>query len=265
MRIYCVNLADAVERRKKIVEQCSRYGLAVEMVEARNGRLMSDEDFRALVFNPGRNMLPKGDAACALTHLAIYETILNEGQDVAMIMEDDAVFESDPRPFIEAAGTADPERPDVFLMTDCKEYVASRKRILSGVTFHPALSGNNAHAYVITRKAAANMLRGNRPLKVTIDNWKYHILRGLIQVWVTKETFAVQAYAETPSVLATKRDAIRLTPEWKRYIKSARSLIPWSRRLRYYLWKAFVRPFETVIKEHGTLEPAPRQEQDART
>ncbi len=245
MRIFCINMVEAVERRRHIQSQAKLCNLDIEIIEAVNGSAMTEEERREAVFKPAQNPLTPGEIGCALSHRKVYEKILEENLDIAMILEDDVIFDRDIHRFMNAAAMADPCDPEIFLVTDVKTYIKSRKRVLSGLAFHPALNGNGAYTYIITRQAAANLLGYLHPVRTVVDDWKLFMLLGLVRIWVCDERFMRHNHA-VPSHLCEARSAVFRSPERKAYMRSLRGDIPWKNKLAYYGWKYFVRPFERI-------------------
>lgn len=249
MRTYCINLPAAADRRQNMIEQGRRFNLDLEIVEAVNGKQLSESELQASIYDPERNQLTKGEIGCALSHLKVYEKILASGADFAFVTEDDAIFAEDPAPFLAAAATANPAEPLVFLDTGNKSYIESRGRRFGSLVFYPAFDANLAHAYVITRAGAQKLYDDLRPVRIVADYWKHFILCGLIKVWVCKEIFAAQEEPAVSTQMMEERNAIRRTKARKLYTKRIRAMAPFGNRLRFWLWKYFVKPFEKVVEK----------------
>lgn len=247
MHIYCINLADARDRREQTTSECGKYGLEVEFIEAVNGKALADDTLRELVFEPAREALTRGEIGCALSHLKVYEKLVQDGFDKALILEDDVIMASDPRPFIEATESASAERPDLFLITPFKKYLADRGIRIGGVDFYPMVTANCAHAYVITRKAAQNLLGALRPIHTAADDWKHFIQCGLINVRICEEIYIRQNRERFPSLLAEERLQSRATVQRKKYMRRVHAMVPLKNKLKYLLWKVFVKPFEKIM------------------
>lgn len=258
MHIYCINMADARDRREHTISECGKYGLEVEFIEAVNGKALADDELRELVFEPAREVLTRGEIGCALSHLKAYEKLVRDGFDKALILEDDVVMVSDPRPFIEAAENASAERPDVFLVTSFKIYLAGRGMRLGDIDFYPAIAANCAHAYVITRQAAQNLLAALRPVRILADYWKYFVLCGLINVWVCKDDPIQQHGEDFPSLLENERLSSQPTARRKKYMKRVRAMAPLKNKTTHLLWKIFVKPFVKIAYEDIPPIFAPR-------
>jgi len=95
--VFVINLERDRERRRHMTELLGRLGLAAEFVTAVDGRALSDADrssydrTRALRVY-GVEMMDT-EIACFLSHRRLYERILRDGIEAALIMEDDVRVE----------------------------------------------------------------------------------------------------------------------------------------------------------------------------
>lgn len=95
--IFVINLERDVERRRHMTEVLGGLGLAAEFVTAVNGRQLAESDRAA--FDRARSQRIYGvdmmdtEIACYLSHYRLYERIVRERIDAALIMEDDVHVE----------------------------------------------------------------------------------------------------------------------------------------------------------------------------
>lgn len=105
MRIFVISLKDKEDRRKQIASSLGKFNLSYEIVDAINGREL-DREHDPRVFNGDsfvirHNFLSKttclgrlsdGELGCAMSHLMVYEKIVTENLEHAIILEDDMVL-----------------------------------------------------------------------------------------------------------------------------------------------------------------------------
>ncbi len=248
MRIYCLSLEECHERRRNILEECGKYGLEVEFINAVDGKKLSEQTMLDLVFDPQHTMLTAGEIGCALSHIKAYEKLLADECSMAFILEDDAVFKLNPRPFLEAAALADPQQPDVFLISENKKYLAHKGRQLGGIMFYPIFHAQTAHAYIITRAAACNLALFLKPVRFVANCWKYFARCGVVNVWTCNEVFVAQERNRFASTLSPDREPILHSPKRKRFLRRINSMMPLSNRIKYVLWRLFIKPFIKISK-----------------
>ncbi len=95
--VFVLSLEDAIERRKRLVDDLRKNDIAHELCWAVDGRsgLPTDTEARVdraqALHTMGR---PMSDAefGCALSHQDIYREIIKRGIDHAVILEDDAII-----------------------------------------------------------------------------------------------------------------------------------------------------------------------------
>src|SRR5262245_35182096 len=99
MKIFCINLERATERRRFMEEQFSNFNLDVEFIKAVDGRELSDEDFRHVTDENAVRASPywltPGAIGCALSHRLVYEKMMKAGIAHAMVLEDDVILKKD--------------------------------------------------------------------------------------------------------------------------------------------------------------------------
>lgn len=150
--------------------------------------------------------LKGGELGVTLSHKAIYQKMLDEDIDLALIFEDDATLESDfktvldalvngPRDFdlIRFLGSAKVARLQQF----------SKRTVIGDYTLNALrTSPGGAFAYLITKDGAAKMLRLLQRFYLPIDtlmghNWKNKLDAYIIQPGLAEQDTAQEQYIGT--------------------------------------------------------------------
>lgn len=105
MKIFVINLERSIERRQRVEKSLQALNLDYEIFPAVDGGKLTDEDWAQvktedemiLELVGGRKVkvmdkLSNGEIGCALSHLRVYQRILDLGLDKACIIEDDTSF-----------------------------------------------------------------------------------------------------------------------------------------------------------------------------
>lgn len=183
MKTYIVNLARSTDRKEYMERQLEKFTfLSPEFVEAVDGRLM-DDDERDKKFNGerfskryARNVRP-GEIGCTLSHQRCYEKLIKEGENCALILEDDAILEGiDAELFKQIEYTISVEEPRILLLSGWFWYYRVRSffRHYKLANIYDAFL---THAYVINH-AAALLLKEERPY-IAADDWRYVRHKGV--------------------------------------------------------------------------------------
>lgn len=130
--------------------------------------------------------LTAGQIGCALSHMSAYERMIALDLPHALIVEDDVVLPPQIHQIV--AGIEAALRPgDVVLLFNWAETVGPFSSVDTVTIGEYRLclpmdmsSLGTAAAYVITRSAAEGILRANRPVAVTSDNWAYFFERDAL-------------------------------------------------------------------------------------
>ena len=180
--IFVVNLRKNAGRMESIKRQLDALGVEYRRFEAVYGKVLSDGE-RKKLFAWFRSRLAvgvkltDGELGCALSHLGIYENIVSDGLDMAVVLEDDVLLEDN---FVGSVKTAanfvNVEQPQVVLFSDYGQAsVGICKRGIWEIS-----NGSCTDGYLITRRAAELILKINKPVVVQADGWtRWHRRYGL--------------------------------------------------------------------------------------
>ena len=108
LKFFVINLKRSTERRKLMCEHLDKYGVDYEIFEATDGRALTAEEEQKvgtsdqviLEMAGGRKFMVKdkmspAEIGCALSHLRLYQHILDQGLEQVVILEDDEVLNDD--------------------------------------------------------------------------------------------------------------------------------------------------------------------------
>ncbi|MDR1536101.1 MAG: glycosyltransferase family 25 protein [Planctomycetota bacterium] len=251
MRIFVINLPQSRERRENILGEFARFDLEPEIFPAVDGRELSPDRLRELIYRPEVNPLTPGEIGCALSHRTIYEKMRDENIPFAFILEDDSVLRLDPRPLLAGIAARPPDRPESFLLTHRNNlYVKSRPAgEIAGEKMYRILNCYGANGYVISRAAAKNLLAFQTPVRLAPDVWKLFQLHGLCAVAASEREYV--GLGESLAGESGIEGRLENLPRMGRYLRTIRREAPLSRRLAYCLEKILIRPFQTLERTKG--------------
>lgn len=214
MRTFVISLADASQRRQHMESQLSNLGIGFEFRQAVNGANLSDHEIKQ-VYNVDEakqtswGKLNKGEIGCALSHIGLWKKIVDENISSALIFEDDAVISPDLNSVL--AGVEQMLKPNdvVNLGATSTPNFYFFQRHLPGD--HRLVYVNqafyNAHAYIITKGAAARLSKKALPLAAPIDFWYSDIgFRGVTPIRAIVPALAEQAsLSDLPSQIGGRQ------------------------------------------------------------
>lgn len=188
MHAYVINLARSPERRTHITAELGKSGIDYELVEGIDGRDLDLHDPQTIdpsVLNS--SSFRAGVAGCALSHLRVYQKILADGLDQALVLEDDISVPADLGSLTDAL-TEHLIGAEVVLLnfdsTDtCKvslegsvDLPFSRMLVLPIDVSQPKSSA----AYIITREACKRMNDSVLPVQASPDDWRHFYHEGVL-------------------------------------------------------------------------------------
>lgn len=190
MRVFVISLERARQRREHVANQLGRLGMRFEFFDAVDGASLSEDGVRSVYSDERARQtfwgpLNRGEIGCALSHIAIWKTIVAEQVAHALVLEDDALLDT-ATPEILAALPRLMNPNDVVVLVNTNENTfffrqaalpAGRRLVYVNQPFFTATG------YVITPGAAARLIAHALPLRVPIDFWYHDIgFKGVIPI-----------------------------------------------------------------------------------
>ena len=98
--IFIINLKKDNARKEHMKDLCQRFNLEAEFIEAVNGKELSQEEIDSIyskdeaICEIGRE-LSLGEIGCFLSHKMIYQRMIDDNIEEALVLEDDIEFDKD--------------------------------------------------------------------------------------------------------------------------------------------------------------------------
>lgn len=208
--IFYINLATRPDRNEQITQQLAQLNLKAERITAVNGSLLTEQETRFVnqeqfLLNTKRK-ITNGEIGCAMSHRLIWQKMLDDNLDYALILEDDVVLDKELLTLLN--NTSFYQQFDFLNLSSCfpynpnidilKSLLNGQKSIKRNADFQQidwskhwrifalyylsdhiiACECDNAPAagfgYVLSKKGAKSLLKASDELSVPIDNvWRY--------------------------------------------------------------------------------------------
>lgn len=252
---FVINLESATDRKAHMTKQLADVGMSFEIMRAVNGKSLAPE-YVAQVYDAAgareiqRRPLAPGEIGCALSHVSIYQAVLDRDLSVALVLEDDARLNSDFSRLIKplTESIVKETRPTIYLLTHLMRY---KRKLLQEVGgshgLHQMVDACCAHGYLINRAAAAVMADMFSPICYPIDAWTRIAETGRIRILGLNPYIIGHSELSKESNLEMDRGAIDTTFQ-------PVGLGRLSFYLRFYLYEKFVyqiyKAFVGIKKQH---------------
>jgi glycosyl transferase family 25 len=204
---FVVNLPTDLVRRQHMTQLLAQLGMDAEFIAAVDGRALSHAERAAYDHNRALRVygvaMMDAEIGCYLSHYRLYERILRERIDTALILEDDLeISPALPAVVQDLVAGAGPDWLIVRLESQRErirtppspEFVGTRVAELSGGAGLYRLRTHvlGAGAYLIRREGAARMLDYGRhifmPIDHTIDRyWENGILPYVVRPFLVRQ------------------------------------------------------------------------------
>lgn len=189
-KTFVVSLLECTDRRQYISNHLQELQISFEFIDAVNGsKLVLNKDERINYKTIQENAwITPNLIGCSLSHINIYQKIVDEGLDYALVLEDDIYLEKNFTSIItEIEKHIQPEQI-IMLHYRCWEAIDLHKKdglplpdnsYLFDVTAKYNLL--STAAYIVTKSAAKSMLQKLLPIHSGPDNWKYFCECGAVK------------------------------------------------------------------------------------
>ncbi len=200
--IFVINMARDVERRRHMEATLGGLGLEAQFVTAVDGRALSEPE-REAAYDRRRALRVYGvemmasEIGCSLSHYGLYERMVHDGIETALILEDDVRIDRALATIVEDL-LAHAFDDWLVVRLDCKRprvaepatnaFRGDRVALLSdgGALYRLRTHVLGVGAYLIRREGAARMLAYGRPIFMPIDHtmdrfWENGILPYIVR------------------------------------------------------------------------------------
>lgn len=238
-----------MHKKEHILNECLKHQLTPIVTKAVDGKKLTSDFLVAEVYQYPECGLTPGEIGCALSHLAIYKKIRDENIKIAFVLEDDAVLDAKINVILDQIEQLDDAtKPNIYLFSYTNDYRAKSlfEDKIANFSIHSFYNASCAHAYAINSLAAKNLCASLLPIKYEADRWS-----------IFRHYFNINTYCVLPSI-ATVNDINKTHSniEQERILnKRKRDLFirkltrqNKSQRIKYILWKLFVKPFLGIKK-----------------
>ena len=196
MKTFVINLDKNVARMQLIDSRLKELGIDYERCSAVYGAELSESVKKeksnrfAWWCLKGRSMRD-GELGCALSHVGIYQKMVDCDIRVAMILEDDAkLYDCFPKVLEYLEEKIDANLPMLVLLSNH----TSKKFESFGI--HQIENSYFSEGYVLSKKAAERLLKVNYPVRTPADSWGYWRKKGYIDLYQMSPESCNQAWEE---------------------------------------------------------------------
>lgn len=180
---YVISAKPMSKRKERMLARFAKWGLQPNFFDAIMGNELTKEDLQQLSATEG--LLNVGEIGCVLSHLGVYRKLLESQEPCVYVFEDDAkitdeFMELQPKiqQFME-----EQREPTVLLLYEINGHRKACRAISPDISIMRSLAGSRAHAYVLNRRAAQNLLKAQTPVKVEMDVWAIYQKLGFLRLY----------------------------------------------------------------------------------
>lgn len=183
--IFIINLEKDVKRRAHMEELCQKHSLSCHFIKAIVGKDLS-EDYIKSVYSKEKAIekfgreLGLGEIGCALSHISIYQKIVDEALPYAVVLEDDIDTLQDLQIIIDSYQNF-PVDWELLLLGEYCDHISLDAQFSSFWRWKSIKNGwkavrlvrhsAGAHAYIISNRGAKKLLEQLDTIALPIDHY----------------------------------------------------------------------------------------------
>ena len=167
MKIYVISLVRSLDRRLRVASMLAEQGVDFEFFDAVDGR---EIDYAAFVDSHAPWQLLPGEIGCYLSHLGVWRNVVERGDDVALVLEDDVIIDANAFDVIDSCVELTEGWDAVRLFSTEKQVGLVVKVLDAGFRLvMPTKNPSGMGGYLISRSGAIRMLKAYGRISVPID------------------------------------------------------------------------------------------------
>jgi glycosyl transferase family 25 len=239
-------------RKAHMTKKLDEHQLSFNFIEAVDGRLLDEKRIsqitlkNKMINSIGREM-SKGEIGCVMSHLHVYQKMVDKGIEQAIIFEDDIDINYENfDEIIDFLVKENSNKPKVHLLTKTISYLSKNtKKINSLYNIAHIVQALSAAGYVVNQAAARQMLSINKKAWILADDWaRYKMHTGIDILCVFPPIVKENPSTSNQSSIIGERDKM-IKKRTIRYILS-RNKNKVIADLKKYFW--FI-PFKGYVRE----------------
>lgn len=249
MKVFVINLPRSIERRASMEHQLSLLNLDYEIVEAVDGSKLSHSEIMRET-RPLNYALRCGEVGCALSHINLYRKIASEGIPLALILEDDALIDSNTVDALNEIENLSAKTPTVTLLTEGAKYINKPLYPSQGKkSIYKVLEAACSHGYVVNHSAAKKLAEFMYPVWMVADKWQVLNEYSVCNVEVVvPPVVGKTSYADSSTIQSDDFIKKRIEEEKDFMWAGIKKRRPLKLKLKRLLWSSFIYPFLKISK-----------------
>lgn len=238
--IFVISLDRAKERREKCIATLERYGLHPIIFPAVDGDKLTEAELSQTCINSNKQTInlalgrtvtishafSKREIGCALSHLRLYQKIVDENYAFALILEDDAILESPIVELIDTLKTWNNHQWDVIQLSRDSgirtPFYSKKYKLSNNISLRQEGFGNYyldsifnrrrvfwlASTYFITPKACSHLINIGYPVRYAADFLLGHLASNRLKTLCPENNIYVKSVTDFESTISARDDYI---------------------------------------------------------
>ena len=198
MKIFVINLERDVERRQSILKQFNQIQLPFEFSNGVLGSSLTQQqktewyDDKRAFRNLCQTIVP-AHIGCSLSHVHVYQKIIDQNLPYALILEDDVIL---PEKLGELLSDLEKiiheNNAEVILLSPAQGKNKKNRDVNELIFLLPYKNGYFTSSYIVTQSAAKALIKDLFPINNVADCWNQLVRHRVIDLYVLNTGFIEQ-------------------------------------------------------------------------
>lgn len=194
--VYVINMDKDKHRFKQITKECQKFNIKFERFTGIDATILTKKEKSKYITNYCNNYCPNSIIGCAISHIKIYEDIINKGYKNALILEDDIYIYDDFYDILNKAFEELPDNYDILYLGFLNFFNLKKNNNTNKNIFIPILPFGT-HAYIISNKGCKILLKHLRKNIFIHIDFMINLNMNKLNVYATKKKIIYQIWDDS--------------------------------------------------------------------
>jgi glycosyl transferase family 25 len=194
--VYVINMDKDKQRLELITKECQKFNIKFERFTGIDATMLTKKEKSKYITDYCNNFCPNSIIGCAISHIKIYEDIINKGYKNALILEDDIYIDDD---FYDILNKAFEELPDNYdiLYLGFLNFINYKENNNKFKNIYIPKIPLGTHAYIISNKGCKKLFKYlTKNIFFHID-WIINFNMNKLNVYTTKKKIIYQTWNDS--------------------------------------------------------------------
>lgn len=249
MKCFVIGKKTHPEIANRLINACDRHGIPTEEVIVNDGSALTTQDITRITRFPECEGMTRGDICRALAHIQIYQTMIKENIQNALVISDLAVMDDDVFDVVRRLiKIQSKDTPTVTLLGGIETYLGKNRVPISEKYLRVSvITAADVCGFFVNLAAAKALYAFLYPIWLEPNEWEWIRIHQVVNLFGVLPQ-CVRWSSEAPHNVHVKDD--KFTRELAKTRTLTRNRLrrnrPLGLKLKMLFWRTLIRPFSDI-------------------